>query len=73
MALQFYDTVVSLPRNKQKPLKMRKLAMIFAAFLLLGTASKAQQVSGTIKDDQGKGVDKATISLLNAKDLPLPS
>ncbi len=47
---------------------MRKLVSIVAVFLLLGQAVNAQQVTGTIKDDQGKGVEKATVSLLNAKD-----
>ncbi|MFM2338647.1 MAG: hypothetical protein RL115_1840, partial [Bacteroidota bacterium] len=47
---------------------MRKLAIVFAAFLLLSHATQAQQVTGTIKDEQGKGLDKVTISLLKAKD-----
>ncbi len=47
---------------------MRKLVTIVAGFLLMGSAVNAQQVTGTVKDDQGKVLDKATVSLLNAKD-----
>lgn len=47
---------------------MRKLGIVFAAFILLSHATQAQQVTGTIKDEQGKGLDKVTISLLKAKD-----
>lgn len=68
MLLQFCDTVVSLCFKKQKPLEMRKLVTIVAGFLLMGSAVNAQQVTGTVKDDQGKVLDKATVSLLNAKD-----
>ncbi len=35
---------------------------------LLSSAAWAQKVTGTVKDDAGKGVDKTTISLLRAKD-----
>lgn len=47
---------------------MRKLVMFLSGFLLLAAAGQAQQVTGTVKDAQGKGLDKSTISLLNAKD-----
>jgi hypothetical protein len=36
--------------------------------ILLSTALLAQQINGTVKDPQGKGVMNATVSLLNAKD-----
>ena len=36
--------------------------------MLLASAATAQQVSGTVKDTQGKGIDKATVSLLREKD-----
>ncbi|MEO7983048.1 MAG: TonB-dependent receptor, partial [Bacteroidota bacterium] len=47
---------------------MRKLATIFAAFILMAATTQAQEISGVIKDQQGKGLDKSTISLLRAKD-----
>ena len=47
---------------------MRKLVSIFTGVLLIGTVAQAQQVTGTVKDQQGKGLEKSTISLLNAKD-----
>lgn len=47
---------------------MRKLATVFAGFLLTAATVQAQQVSGVVKDQQGKGLDKSTISLLRAKD-----
>jgi len=47
---------------------MRKLATFFAGFLLLGTLSQAQKITGFVKDQQGKALDKTTVSLLRAKD-----
>ncbi len=38
------------------------------SFVLMASASKAQQISGIVKDQQGKGLDKSNVSLLNAKD-----
>lgn len=52
----------------QKQLKMRKLVTVLTGFILMATASTAQQITGTVKDDQGKALDKSTVSLLNAKD-----
>jgi iron complex outermembrane recepter protein len=66
--LQLHDTGVSLPRKKQKPLIMRKLVSIFACIVMMGAAAKAQQVTGVVKDEQGKGLEKSTVSLLKAKD-----
>lgn len=47
---------------------MRKLFTLFFSFALLTTATQAQKVSGLIKDQEGKGLDKSTVSLLRAKD-----
>lgn len=46
---------------------MRKVWML-SLIVLLAMAAKAQQISGTVKDQSGKGVDKTTVSLLHAKD-----
>ena len=47
---------------------MRKLVSIFAGIVMMGAAAKAQQVTGVVKDEQGKGLEKSTVSLLNSKD-----
>ncbi len=47
---------------------MRKVFMFLGVLLVFAFTSKAQQVSGVVKDEQGKGVEKATISLLLKKD-----
>lgn len=47
---------------------MRKLVSIFAGIVLMGFAAQAQQVTGIVKDEQGKGIEKSTVSLLRAKD-----
>lgn len=47
---------------------MRKLLGVFAVSLLSYSGLNAQQVSGLVKDEQGKGLDKATVSLMRAKD-----
>lgn len=46
---------------------MRKVWML-SLIVLLAVAANAQQISGTVKDQSGKGVDKTTVSLLRAKD-----
>jgi hypothetical protein len=46
---------------------MRKIALSFMSMFLLVAAIQAQ-VSGIVKDQQGKGLEKSTVSLLNAKD-----
>ncbi len=46
---------------------MRSLAMIFAMFFF-AVSLNAQEIAGNVKDTQGKGLEKATVSLLNAKD-----
>ena len=47
---------------------MRKLLAILTVFMLISATTMAQRITGNVKDEQGKGVDKSTISLLNAKD-----
>ncbi len=47
---------------------MRKLVTIFTGLMLMATSIKAQKISGAVKDPQGKGVEKSTISVLNVKD-----
>lgn len=42
--------------------------MFFVSFGLMISAAQAQKVSGLVKDEQGKGLDKTTVSLLRAKD-----
>jgi len=47
---------------------MRKILSLFTLSALLSLSSYSQIVSGVVKDSQGKGLEKSTISLLNAKD-----
>jgi len=47
---------------------MRNLVLCLATILSLTSGLDAQQVKGVVKDAQGKGLEKATVSLLNAKD-----
>lgn len=47
---------------------MRKMFMLLVAAGLLTSATWAQKISGTVKDDQGKNLEKTTVSLLRAKD-----
>lgn len=47
---------------------MSKLLSLFATFFLMTAAAMAQNVSGIVKDVDGKAVANATVSLLNAKD-----
>jgi iron complex outermembrane receptor protein len=46
---------------------MRKLGYLLAA-LLLSAGINAQQITGSVSDNNGKALNGATISLLNAKD-----
>lgn len=46
---------------------MRKFGFLMLCFLL-GTAAFSQQISGTVKDQQGKSISGSTVSLLSAKD-----
>ncbi len=47
---------------------MRKFIVFVVSACFLVLVSSAQKVTGVAKDPQGKGLDKTTISLLNAKD-----
>ncbi len=47
---------------------MRKLVLFLAGAVLLSSAAMAQQITGVVKDGQGKGIEKATVSLLRSKD-----
>lgn len=47
---------------------MRKLVTILTGLTLFSAVSMAQKVTGSVKDDQGKGLDKTTVSLLRGKD-----
>ncbi|HYM92948.1 MAG TPA: TonB-dependent receptor, partial [Chitinophagaceae bacterium] len=47
---------------------MRKIVFGFIGLFLFVSLSKAQQISGFVKDQQGNGLEKTTVSLLNAKD-----
>lgn len=47
---------------------MRKLFTLLVTACLFTSAVSAQKISGAVKDQQGKGLDKTTISLLKAKD-----
>ncbi len=71
MTLHFYDTPVSLCTLSKSGNIMRKLTTMLALAILFSSAVAAQTyptITGTVKDDQGKAVDKTTVSLLNAKD-----
>src|SRR5687768_10719222 len=46
---------------------MRKVCMLLGG-VLLSTMLFAQKINGSIKDEQGKGINNATVSLLHAKD-----
>lgn len=41
---------------------MRKLVMIFTGLVLVAATVQAQQITGVVKDPQGKGLDKTTVS-----------
>jgi hypothetical protein len=47
---------------------MRKLFMLLLSAGLITTTGFAQKISGIIKDQQGNGLEKATVTLLRAKD-----
>lgn len=46
---------------------MRKIVLNFISMMLLAVITNAQ-ISGIVKDQQGNGLEKSTVSLLNAKD-----
>jgi len=41
---------------------MNKLVVLFAGLFLSATVSNAQRVTGVVKDQQGKGIEKSTVS-----------
>ncbi|MBL7741266.1 MAG: TonB-dependent receptor [Chitinophagaceae bacterium] len=47
---------------------MRKLFSFFVSLALFGSAINAQKISGFVRDQQGRGLEKITVSLLRAKD-----
>ncbi len=47
---------------------MRKLSVFFGVFSLFISTLQAQKISGIVKDEQGKAVVNATVSLIQAKD-----
>jgi iron complex outermembrane recepter protein len=47
---------------------MRQLFLLFVSLALLGSTTYAQKITGIVKDQQGKGLEKTTVSLLRAKD-----
>jgi iron complex outermembrane recepter protein len=47
---------------------MRKFIALSIISSLFASATFAQKVTGVVKDQQGKGLDKTTVSLLRAKD-----
>ena len=47
---------------------MRKLFVFIAGLGLSFSTIKAQKISGLVKDESGKGLEKTTVSLLRAKD-----
>ena len=47
---------------------MRKMSSVLIAALCFVTAVQAQKVTGTVKDQQGKTLEKSTVSLMRAKD-----
>lgn len=55
------------PYPTKEGIIMRKIFLI-AVSLLFTNILFAQKIAGVVKDQQGKGLDKTTVSLLNAKD-----
>jgi len=47
---------------------MRKLFVLMLSVIALSFTAGAQKISGTVKDEQGKGMEKSTAALLHAKD-----
>lgn len=47
---------------------MRTLILFLTVYGLLSSTATAQQITGAVKDSQGKNVEKATVSLLRGKD-----
>jgi iron complex outermembrane recepter protein len=47
---------------------MKKILSGFVMLIFSGSALLAQQVTGSVKNDEGKSLEKVSVSLLNAKD-----
>lgn len=47
---------------------MRKLLVFMLFIIIVPFTADAQNISGTIKDEQGKGVENSTVALLQSKD-----
>jgi iron complex outermembrane recepter protein len=47
---------------------MRKLSALLLFTIFVGSVASAQKITGLVKDQQGKGLDKTTVSLLRASD-----
>ncbi|MBI3138082.1 MAG: TonB-dependent receptor [Sphingobacteriales bacterium] len=47
---------------------MRKLVLFFLSALTLSLSARAQKISGVVKDEEGRGLYKTTVSLLRVKD-----
>ncbi|HRF16610.1 MAG TPA: carboxypeptidase-like regulatory domain-containing protein, partial [Chitinophagaceae bacterium] len=47
---------------------MRQLIVVLGTFILYSFSANSQKLSGIVIDEQGKGLDKTTISLLRTKD-----
>ena len=47
---------------------MKKLVLYVTGLMLMSTTLMAQQITGVVKDQQGKTLEKATVSLLQQKD-----
>jgi iron complex outermembrane receptor protein len=56
------------PPYQKKGKIMRKLFVFLLSAGLFTSASQAQKISGVVKDQQGKGLEKTTVSLLQTKD-----
>ena len=54
--------------KSKSELKMRKLVTVFTGLLLMAASVQAQQITGTVKNEKGKELEKATVSLLKAQD-----
>lgn len=50
---------------------MKKIVLFLMSLAVWESALNAQQATGKVKDAQGKGIEKATVSLLNEKDSTL--
>jgi hypothetical protein len=55
----------TLPKKRKI---MRKLFMFLLSAGLFTSATQAQKISGEVKDEQGKGLEKTTVALLRSKD-----